>query len=175
MKSPTLCLLLVALAAPVAAQHDHAAATQPYADLTARTIKALSEQEVADLASGNGMGFALPAELNGYPGPKHTLELADVLGLTEDQRTRTQALYDRMNAAARELGAALIEAERSLDQAFVDRQMDEGRLIDLTEQAGTLRTRLRAEHLRAHLQMMDILTNAQVHSYNMQRGYHSGH
>jgi hypothetical protein len=51
-----------------------------------RPIKALSEQQVADLQAGRGMGLALPAELNGYPGPAHVLELADKLGLSADQR-----------------------------------------------------------------------------------------
>ena len=47
-----------------------------------RLIKALSEQQIADLKAGRGMGLALPAELNGYPGPIHVLELSDELGLS---------------------------------------------------------------------------------------------
>src|SRR5919107_1454461 len=41
-----------------------------------RPVKSLSEQQVADLRAGRGMGLALPAELNGYPGPMHVLEHA---------------------------------------------------------------------------------------------------
>ncbi|HEY0442316.1 MAG TPA: hypothetical protein VGD36_19780, partial [Xanthobacteraceae bacterium] len=59
---PVLAILL-ALAAPAAAQTQ-----QPYAGLEARPVKALSEQ-IADLRAGRGMGLALAAELNGYPGP----------------------------------------------------------------------------------------------------------
>ena len=44
-----------------------------------RSIKALSDQQIADLGAGRGMGLALAAELNGYPGPSHVLELADKL------------------------------------------------------------------------------------------------
>ena len=36
---------------------------------------------MADLRAGRGMGLALAAELNGYPGPAHVLELADKLDL----------------------------------------------------------------------------------------------
>ena len=57
-----------------------------------RAIKALSDQQIADLRAGRGMGMALPAELNGYPGPAHVLELADKLELTPDQRASVQAL-----------------------------------------------------------------------------------
>ncbi len=42
---------------------------QPYAGLQARPVKALSDQQIADLKAGRGMGLALAAELNGYPGP----------------------------------------------------------------------------------------------------------
>ncbi len=79
------------------AQHRPSEASPaPYAGLEARPIKALSGEQIADLKAGRGMGLALPAELNGYPGPLHVLELADALALTADQRARTQALYDKM-------------------------------------------------------------------------------
>ena len=38
-------------------------AQSPYAGQQARPIKALSDQQVADLKAGRGMGMALPAEL----------------------------------------------------------------------------------------------------------------
>ena len=38
--------------------------------MTARPIKALSAQNIDDLRNGRGMGQSMPAELNGYPGPK---------------------------------------------------------------------------------------------------------
>jgi hypothetical protein len=51
-----------------------ALAQSPYAGLQTRPIKTLSEQQVADLKAGRGMGLALAAELNGYPGPAHVLD-----------------------------------------------------------------------------------------------------
>jgi hypothetical protein len=61
-----------------------------------RAVKALSDQQVADLRAGRGMGLALSAELNGYPGPLHVLELGDKLGLAPEQRTKVQGLFDAM-------------------------------------------------------------------------------
>jgi hypothetical protein len=88
-----------------AQQHDPAKHNpqRPYAGLGARTIKALtikalSEEQVADLKAGRGMGLALAAELNGYPGPLHTLEPAEALKLTAEQRSRVKGLYDAMRA-----------------------------------------------------------------------------
>src|SRR3954447_20684114 len=86
-------------------------AQTPYAGMQARPIKALSEQQVADLEAGRGMGLALTAELNGYPGPSHVLELADRLELSADQRARIKALFDSMKAEALPLGSRLIEQE----------------------------------------------------------------
>ena len=63
-----------------------AVAQTPYAGMQTRSIKALSDQQIADLRAGRGMGLALAAELNGYPGPSHVLELADKLDLSPDQR-----------------------------------------------------------------------------------------
>ena len=62
--------------------------------------------------------MAKAAELNGYPGPAHVLTLAKELKLTESQRQQVQAIFDRMNAAARPLGAKLVEREQALDRLF---------------------------------------------------------
>src|SRR6202165_2300257 len=82
-----------------------AIAQTPYAGMQTRPIKALSEQQVADLGAGRGMGLALAAELNGYPGPSHVLELADRLELSADQRASVQRLFDAMKAEAVPLGS----------------------------------------------------------------------
>jgi hypothetical protein len=62
--------LLTLLVAPAMAQ-EHQHAHGPYAGLQQRGVKALSDQQIADLRAGKGMGLALAAELNGYPGPIH--------------------------------------------------------------------------------------------------------
>src|SRR5271154_7187001 len=88
----------------------------PYAGQQARAIKALSDEDIAALRKGEGMGMAKAAELNGYPGPKHALDLAQQLQLTDAQRRDVQAIFDRMSAAAKPLGDELIAQEQSLDQ-----------------------------------------------------------
>jgi hypothetical protein len=84
---------------------DVRAETSPYAGMQNRGLKALSQQEIEDLRVGRGMGMALAAELNGYPGPAHVLELASVLDLSEDQRNRTRALFEEMRNTAVPIGA----------------------------------------------------------------------
>lgn len=88
--------ILLALSASLGtgfAQH-----AQPYAGLQNRVVKALSEQQMADLRAGRGMGLALAAELNGYPGPLHVIELRRELALNDAQAARAQALFDAMKA-----------------------------------------------------------------------------
>src|SRR5438445_12498218 len=83
-------------------------AQSPYAGMQTRPIKALSEQQIADLKAARGMGLALAAELNGYPGPKHLLELADHLGLTDEQRAKIRQLFESMQSETIAIGDALI-------------------------------------------------------------------
>lgn len=147
--------------------HGHA----PYAGLQQREIKALSAEQVADLRAGRGMSFALPAELNGYPGPAHVLELAAPLALTDAQRARTQALFERMQAEARAAGEALIAAEAELDALFRNRRATPALLDEATARAAAAQGRVRATHLRYHLSMMEVLAPAQVDAYNRLRGY----
>ena len=68
MKIAIAALLMMALAGPSVAQHQHHQA--PYAGLQQRAVKALNDQQISDLRAGRGMGLALAGELNGYPGPR---------------------------------------------------------------------------------------------------------
>src|SRR4051812_41793505 len=88
-----------------------AAAQTPYAGIQTRAIKALSDQQIADLRAGRGMGLALAAELNGYPGPSHLLELADRLGLSDAQRSSARKLFEAMKSETIPIGERLIAQE----------------------------------------------------------------
>lgn len=160
------CLVLtVALAAPVAAQEP-----SPHAAGRSDTVKTLTEDEVSGLLSGEGMGLARAAELNGYPGPRHVLDLADSLALTPEQRSATAALFEAMREDAIAVGRDVLEAERALDSAFQVRA-PEAELQRLADRVAERRGALRWVHLRAHLRMHAILTPHQTHTYDRLRGY----
>ena len=120
------------------------AASSAYVGQESRAIKALSAQDVRGLLEGQGMGLPRAAELNGYPGPMHVLELARPLALTQAQHTVTQALMSRHKAEARALGAQLVEAERALDSAFAARTIDPVSLERLLGDIGRLQAAVRA-------------------------------
>jgi LTXXQ motif family protein len=148
-------------------------AQSPYVGMQTRPIKALSEQQVADLKAGRGMGLALAAELNGYPGPAHVLELAEQLGLSADQRARIQSLFDSMKAEALPLGAKLLDQESALDRQFADHSITPETLKVATAQIGLTQAELRNTHLKYHLHAAQILTPDQMQRYAVLRGYGS--
>jgi len=169
-----LCLLG---AAPLAFAAEPA--PSPYAGEQHREIKALSAKEVQDLLAGRGMGLAKSAELNRYPGPAHVLELSDRLGLSAEQKARTKAVFDAMEAWARALGKSLVQREAELDRLFASREVTRATLESSLAEISRLQGELRRVHLEAHLAQTEILTAEQVASYVELRGYggmdHSGH
>jgi Spy/CpxP family protein refolding chaperone len=168
--NPLLVFVLLALAAgPSFAQ-----SAQPYAGLEGRPIKGLSEQQIADLRAGRGMGLALAAELNGYPGPMHVLELADALDLSGQQRAKMQELFAAMKAEAIPLGERLIAQEADLDNAFASKTITAASLAASTEAIGATHAALRRTHLKYHLFAIEVLAPAQLQRYAELRGYKSG-
>jgi hypothetical protein len=163
--------LIVALVVAFLPEAALAQAHQPYAGLEVGQIKALSAQQVADLKAGRGMGLALAAELNGYPGPSHVLDLAGPLELTDDQRTRVTALFDAMKGEAVPLGEELIAREAALDSLFADRRASPLAILAATAAIGETQGRLRAAHLRYHLSTLEVLMPTQVQRYAELRGY----
>jgi hypothetical protein len=147
---------------------------QPYAGLQARAIKALSEQQIADLKAGRGMGLALAAELNGYPGPMHVLEHSTALGLSEAQRVKMQEFMAAVKAESVPLGEQLIAQEAKLDRQFADKTITVAGLTAALQEIGGTQAALRAAHLKYHLVTVDVLTPAQLRLYSELRGYAGG-
>ncbi len=158
-----LCIVMLASTAAIA--------QTPYAGMQTRPIKALSEQQVADLGAGRGMGLALAAELNGYPGPSHVLELADRLELSADQRARVQALFDSMKREALPIGARLLEQEAELDKQFAGHTVTPDSLKASTAAVAVTQGELRETHLKYHLSTAALLTPVQMQRYAELRGY----
>jgi Spy/CpxP family protein refolding chaperone len=158
-------LVLVAAVLGGCASHAH------YSGLESRDVKALSEADIEGIRAGRGMSLALAAELNGYPGPLHVLELAEGLALSDTQRRATQELYARMKRDAVQAGEAFIDAERDLDRVFANQSATPDQLNSALARVAQAQARLRGTHLHAHLEQARILTPEQVAKYNKLRGY----
>lgn len=135
------------------------------------SIKALSPDQVKAYLDGEGMGLAKAAELNHHPGPKHVLELASELNLSDEQRRRTQEVYQAMHERAVSVGTQIVEKEKELDALFGRGIIDENTLRQSNQKIAQLQGELRFIHLQAHLQMKQILSPEQREQYDQLRGY----
>lgn len=121
------------------------------------------------LLKAEGAGQAKYAELNGYPGPKHVLDLAPILRLSPQQRKQVGGIFREMETRAKELGRRIVRIEEELNTAFRQGLVSDRSIRDDAEQIGRLRGRLRAVHLAAHLKTKDVLTRAQIDQYRSLR------
>lgn len=142
-----------------------------YESLLYTEIRGISKEDIEGYRVGAGLGFALPAELNGYPGPRHILDFNDELKLTSDQLEEIQGLYDEMLPQAIDLGEQILQAEAELELAFREETITSEYLAIQLELIEGLRTDLRYVHLSTHLSTITILTPHQIQQYNVLRGY----
>jgi len=165
---PFMAFLALTSAAMASAQPHE---MSPYAGNQNRQIASLSDEDIAAIRRGAGWGFALPAEVNGVPGPRHVLDLVEPLRLTNDQIAQITAVFEAMERSAIRAGEQFIAAEQALNDAFKSSGLDQAELTRLVEQAGQARARLRLVHLSAHLETLPLLTEEQVEIYAQRRGY----
>jgi len=163
-------LVLVGLLAAGAGGAQHS----PYAGEEGRPFSSLSAEDVAALRAGEGWGLAKPAELNGWPGPRHALDLAAELELKPGQAAALEALFAAMRAEAVRTGEAYLAAEAALDAAFRSDAPEAAEIARLTAEAGRTLAAVRSAHLEAHLETRALLSAEQVEEYVRLRGYGNG-
>lgn len=154
------------------AQHEHA--PSPYAEIAIDEATSLPVEEVAGLRAGEGLGMALQAELAGYPGPTHALELASRLELSSLQTSSLEDVRRRMTEAAVTKGAEVLAAEAELAELFRSGGAEPQDVEVLSLVVGRLRAELRAIHLAAHIETRALLSEEQIRMYRRHRGYGPG-
>jgi Spy/CpxP family protein refolding chaperone len=150
--------------------------SSPYTGQEVRDIKSLSDNDIQSLQNGTGEAFggmAKLAELNGYPGPRHVLDMASELQLTDKQRIEIERIYQNMSNIAKSMGEAIIATEQDMDEAFGNNTITQENLKLMLDKSAELYGQLRLVHLSAHLDIIQMLTKEQVQMYNMMRGYDS--
>lgn len=173
----SLALILLGFNSALA-QHDHNAVSSEYAGEEMRGIKSLSADEIEGLKAGAGTpfnGMAKPAELNGYPGPRHVLDAyeAGEFELSGRQLRQVRSLFNEMKKQAIPLGEQIIQVEQEMDDAFSSGEINAEDLKLYISKSGGLYSELRFVHLYTHLKMMEVLSAEQVEIYNQLRGYTS--
>ena len=165
---PWLCIVIVLGCFPLCWSAEP---VSPYVGQEKQEIKALSAEDIQGYRSGIGMGLAKVAELNHYPGPRHVLDLAQPLQLSEEQQRHTQAIFEAMLTEAVRLGQQLLDKERHLDALFAAGTITKAQVEQLVADIATTYGQLRTVHLQAHLAQKTILTPDQLRRYDMLRGY----
>lgn len=162
------CLLLTSFL--TAANEDELHKSE-YTNQVDRAIKSLSANDIKDLTLGNGMGFAKAAELNGYPGPKHVLDMQEELSLEKEQIRSIKLIFEEMKSQAELQGQTLISHEKSLNEHFSNATITNDALEGALKNISEVRSNLRYIHLSAHIQTTEILSESQIKKYNQLRGY----
>jgi len=130
-----------------------------------RHAASAGQDENIELLSGAGMGQSRVADDHGYPGPRHTLDLASDLLLTPQQRSSIEAIHVGMKRDAVQLGQAIVAAELRLTALFAENRATEAAVQAQVEAIVALRADLRVIHLHAHLRTSAQLTAAQRARY----------
>ena len=147
-----------------------------YIGQESRIIKSLSSEDIESLETGTGDAFggmAKLAELNGYPGPRHILDLEKELGLTTVQKENITIIYNDMKREALKLGQEILQIEKTANELFANKSISDSELQRLILKSAENYGKLRYIHLTTHLKMTDILSQKQIILYNTLRGYNT--
>jgi hypothetical protein len=141
-----------------------------------RKIKSLSSEDIKSLETGTGDAFgslAKLAELNGYPGPRHVLDLGKELRLTTVEKENIIIIYNDMKREALKLGQEIFQIEKTANELFANKSISDSELQRLIIKSAENYGKLRYIHLTTYLKMMDILSQEQIILYNTLRGYNT--
>lgn len=138
-------------------------------------LSGVSEQEKEMLLKGSGLGAGMIAMMNGYPGPKHVLEMGDELELTAAQRESIGTIYGKVKAESVKLGTELVEKDEALAALFTTGSVSTKDVEKRSREIGELQGRLRAAHLNAHVQTHAELTPAQLAKLPTMQEMHQMH
>lgn len=165
----TLCGgILLLLTLPLAAQHEQHMKSPTVTPQAMAQHHAFLEAEREAIERGEGFGMALAADKNGYPGPKHVLDMKTELKLTRAQEAAMQKLMAGMKEKALAKGKDVLLAEKRLEEYFAQGK-SEDELREETYRVASLRAELRWVHLAAHLAARKILTQEQIVTYQQMR------
>ena len=166
---------LVSVTKVFAQQHQHGGQhnsfRSPYVEQLDSPVRGLNSSEVDNLLNGRGSGYARMAELNGYPGLRHVLDLSSELNLSAQQTEEIEVAFEQMESRAKSLGQTIVNKEQKLSEAFASGTISDDELERATNELAQLYGELRKTHLQAHLNINPLLSTEQIQKYNELRGY----
>ncbi len=117
--------------------------------------------------------MALVAELNHYPSPERVMGWTKELGLTIEQTQKVIGINTALKSKLKEMGAAIIKNEQTLDFLFRTKKMDDGTLIFYTNRYGLYQGEMRNAILQAYFKVRGSLSPLQIKKYEtLQKAQH---
>jgi Spy/CpxP family protein refolding chaperone len=130
-----------------------------------QSIKPISEYNLPGVGKGEGAGSGEAAELNGYPGPAHVIQMAANLGLDDRQIGAVKAIHEEMLQAVRAIAGEVKERQHELDALFESGTVTVAALEKATSAVSEAQGRLHFVHFRAHLKTREVLTPSQISTF----------
>lgn len=162
-----LCFGLMVTFSPVQSQPDTAQESADASDV--EPLQAMPRRQFNNLLEGRGMGQARIADMSGYPGPMHVLEMAEALEISAEQREQTEQIMQRMRSTAQQRGRELIETERKLEALFDGGPVQPSAVDAALLEIANLQARVRAAHLHAHIEQARVMSDEQIAKYTKLR------
>lgn len=158
-----LCFGLMTTFSHAQSESDTAEEATDASDIEA--LQAMPRRQFNNLLQGRGMGAARIADLKGYPGPMHVLEMAEELEISDTQREQTEQIMQRMRSTAQQRGRELIEAERKLEALFDGGAVQPSAVDAALLEIANLQAKVRAAHLHAHIEQARVMNDEQIAKY----------
>ena len=95
------------------------------------------------------------------PGPEMMEHMAQVLGLSEDQKTQIKALMDGVQAAEEARHQKMEELHKQLEAATANGQFDETKVREIENQQAQIHAEQIVEHERMKAKVFSLLTPEQ--------------
>ena len=110
------------------------------------------------------------------PGPEMVEHMAQVLGLSEDQKTQIKALMDGVQAAEEARHQKMEELHKQLAAATANGQFDETKVREIANQQAQIHAEQIVEHERMKAKVFSLLTPEQrIKAEEMHKRFGEGH
>lgn len=142
-------------------------ATKPSADVVPTSpLGSMSYEQYKAYSDGIDINHLdLIAAINHYPSAQKVLSLKKQLLLTADQTAQISAINTELNRKLKEMGAFIIKNEKTMDDLFRSKQINDGSLIFYANRYGLYIGEMRNAMLQTYLKVQNILSAGQLKKY----------
>ena len=131
--------------------------------------------------NGHGRSQCREPQAEAFFPARHLDRMAEILDLTDEQRTAIDELHQQGREQGVELRKDVARLQNQIEGEMLSDDPSSGTLVDLTEKIGALRTQLQVIRLKTRLAVRDQLTAEQQDQWMLmgkkhgRHGLHRGH